>query len=171
MKTIIAYTDGSAVVSGANKGRGGFGVYFPDFYGKKKGISIGYGNTKTGRMEQMALLYAIKSIKKIDEVELSIYSDSQYVLKAFTEKRLQKWANSSGNVKNRDLWEGILSELNKRSNLILDIRWIKSHQLEKEKDPIAKAKLIQNSHIIGNAMADRLANRWRSGDLKKTDKL
>ena len=53
---ILAYTDGSAVASGKLKGHGGFGTYFPDLFGSKKAYSEGYLETKTGRMEQMALL-------------------------------------------------------------------------------------------------------------------
>ena len=79
MKEIIAYTDGSAVVSGEYKGRGGFGVYFPDFYGNPKGVHIGYQHTKTGRTEQLALLYAIKSFyySHKEEITLKVYSDRQ----------------------------------------------------------------------------------------------
>jgi len=177
MKTIIAYTDGSAVVSGEYKGRGGFGVYFPDFYGKPKGIHKGYQYTKTGRSEQLALLHAIKSIPigSQEEIILKVYSDSQYVVKSFTEKRLEKWKsngwqNSSGNVKNRDLWEKILSEILKRPFLTLDMNWIKAHQLDKEKNPIELEKLRKDPHIVGNAMADKLADGWRETpfeDLKK----
>ena len=177
MKTIIAYTDGSAVVSGEYKGRGGFGVYFPDFYGKPKGIHIGYQHTKTGRTEQLALLYALKAFRdeSPEQITLKVYSDSQYVVKSFTDKRLEKWIsngwqNSSGNVKNRDLWEEILYELECRPFLTLDMNWIKAHQLDKEKNPVAKAYLMQDPHIVGNAMADKLADGWRETpfeDLKK----
>lgn len=178
MKEIIAYTDGSAVVSGAYKGRGGFGVYFPDFYGNPKGVHIGYQHTKTGRTEQLALLYAIKSFyySHKEEITLKVYSDSQYVVKSFTDKRLEKWKsngwqNSSGNVKNRDLWEKILLELKLRPFLTLDMNWIKAHRLDKEKNPVAKAYLIQDPHIVGNAMADKLADKWRETPFEdlKTD--
>ena len=177
MKTIIAYTDGSAVVSGANKGKGGLGVYFPDFYGDPLGIHRGFENTKTGRVEIMALISAIKSFYANHEeaVTLKVYSDSQYVVKSFTDKRLEKWIsngwkNTTGNVKNRDLWEKLLRELNIRKHfLTLDIEWIKAHQIEKEKDPIKKQQLINNPHIIGNAMADRLADRWRGSKNLKQD--
>ena len=89
MKEIIAYTDGSAVVSGEYKGRGGFGVYFPDFYGNPKGVHIGYQHTKTGRTEQLALLYAIKSFyySHKEEITLKVYSDSQYVVKSIRQRK------------------------------------------------------------------------------------
>lgn len=177
MKTIIAYTDGSAVVSGENKGKGGLGVYFPDHYGTPKGIHVGFKNTKTGRVEIMALLEAIKSfdISTKELTTLKVYSDSQYVVKSFTEKRLEKWIsngwkNTTGNVKNRDLWETLLNEIDIRKHfLTLDIEWIKAHQIEKEKDAKLKRELKKNPHIIGNAMADKLADKWRIGEKLKKD--
>lgn len=178
MTTVIAYTDGSAVVSGINKGKGGLGVYFPycPVSKRNKGIHIGFEKTKTGRVEIMALLYAIKNfdIDYGEKITLKVYSDSQYVVKAFTDHRLKKWVsngwkNTTGNVKNRDLWEKLLQALEARKHFMkLDIEWIKSHQLEKEKDLSKKEELKKDPHIIGNAMADRLADRWRLGiDLRQ----
>jgi len=178
VKEIIAYTDGSAVTTGVNKGRGGFGTYFPNLNGKKAGKYMGFEETKTGRMEISALLYAILSIETDYPIKLQVYSDSQYVVKTFTEKRLQKWKSnnwfSNGlKVKNIDLWEAIDEQLTIRTNLKLEMIWIKGHQVEKEKNPVAKAYLMEDPHIVGNMMADKLANKWRDniGQLHKTDKL
>ena len=178
MKKITAYTDGSAVVVGPRKGQGGFGTYFPDLFGVKKGYSKGYENTKTGRMEIMALFYAIKAMPIISEEEiiLKIYSDSQYVVKTFTEKRLEKWIKNDwisygANIKNVDLWKAVKSQLDKRPFLSLKMEHIKSHQVEKEKDPKIKAILMEDPNIIGNMMADKLADYKRHKQLNKTDKL
>jgi len=168
MKEIIAYTDGSAVVAGKNKGRGGFGVYFSDLEGEPKAFSLGFKQAKTGQMEVMALLHAIIHVPKKNKepVKLIVYSDSEYVVKTFTENRLQKWVandwiNSSGEVKNKDLWKKILKSLEKRRFLILKMRHIRSHQVEKEKDPKKKELLKQDPHIQGNMMADWLADYKR----------
>ena len=173
---ILAYTDGSAVTTGVNKGRGGFGVYFPNKNGRRSGIHAGFEKTKTGRMEVSALLHAINSIETDKKVTLKVYSDSQYVTKTFTDKRLQKWkANiwfSGGfQVKNIDLWKAIDELLIKKSNIRLEMIWIKGHQVEKEKNKEAKALLMKDPHIVGNKMADKIANRWRLniGNLETTD--
>ena len=178
MKTIVAYTDGSAVIVGPNKGQGGFGTYFPDLFGVKKGYSKGYENTKTGRMEVTALYYAIKAmpLKSEEKIVLRVFSDSQYVVKTFTENRLQKWiANNwisyGSAIKNVDLWKAIIEERNKRDFLILNMVHIKSHQVEKEKNPETKKLLMQDPNIIGNMMADRLADYKRHKQLNKSDKL
>lgn len=178
MRRIFCYTDGSAVIlkNPTRNGPGGFGTYFPDFYGKKLAHSLGFESTKTGRMEVMALLYAIRSlhVNHIERVELIVYSDSQYVTKTFTENRLQKWkknnwTNSSGQVKNKDLWIKIDEALLHRPYLILTMRHIKGHQVDREKDPNKKELLKKNVHIIGNMIADSLANYKSHKKLLKSD--
>jgi len=178
MKTILAYTDGSAVVVGPKKGQGGFGTYFPDLFGSKKGFSKGYENTKTGRMEVTALLYAVKAMPKKSEekIILKVYSDSMYVVKTFTENRISRWIDNDWisygvEIKNVDLWKAVLKELNSRSYLILSMHHIKSHQVEKENNPVAKAYLMQDPNIIGNMMADTLADYKRHKKLNKSDKI
>jgi len=178
MKTIIAYTDGSAVAHGKNKGKGGFGTYFPDFYGNKKAYSLGFSNTKTGRMEISALYYAISAfyVNHKEQISLVVYSDSEYVVKSFTEGRLERWIqagwrNTSGEVKNKDMWEAVIKSLNNRKFINLELRHIRSHQIEKEKNPVAKAYLMKDPHIVGNMVADRLADYKRHKTLLITDKL
>ncbi len=168
MKKIYCYTDGSACVQGVNKGKGGFGVYFPDLFGIPKGLSRGYKNGKTGGMEVEALYHALSwmPFTYIEPVTLVVYSDSEYVVKTFTENRLEKWImkgwrNSSGAVKNQTLWELIVINLKEKKYLTLEMRHIRSHQVEKEKDPIKKAALMKDPHIRGNMMADRLADYKR----------
>jgi len=92
VRELVAYTDGSAVVSGKDKGKGGFGACIcegEDFFYK----SVGYFPTKIGRMELMALLFTLQYSDKLTchSVKLQVYSDSQYVVKSFTDKRLQNW--------------------------------------------------------------------------------
>ena len=173
---LIAYTDGSAVVKGKSKGNGGFGTYFPSLYGKPKAFSLGFKSTKTGRMEISALYYAITAVKEDYPGYLKVYSDSEYVVKTFTENRLQKWINAgwkntSGDVKNKDLWEAVKRELDARPNMTLEMIHIRSHQVEKEKDPMKKQELKANEHIIGNMMADKLADYKRHETLLNSDKV
>ena len=176
MNKIIAYTDGSAVVRGKSKGHGGFGTYFPDLYGSKSAFSLGFKTTKTGRMEVSALYYAINAIKKDHKVELIVYSDSEYVVKSFTENRLWRWIangwrSSGGSIANIDLWKPIVQALEDRPLMKLTMIHIRSHQVEKEKNPVAKAYLMLDPNIIGNMMADRLADYKRHKQLLDSDKI
>jgi len=172
MDYIKCYTDGSASVRGENAGHGGFGVYFPDLAGRKRAFSLGFKNGLTGQMEVCALLYAIRAIPLNygKPLTLQVYADSEYVVKTFTEKRLQKWVangwrNTSGDVKNRELWEHIIKALKDRSFMVLEMIHIRSHQVEKEKNIFARKLLLQNPDIIGNMMADFFA------DYKRHEKL
>lgn len=173
MIEIICYTDGSAVASGPRKGHGGFGVHFPNLFGKERNFSLGFCDTKTGRMEITALICAIKAIPKgkdAQPINLIVYSDSEYVVKSFTENRLTRWRHNNwqsyGNeIKNVDLWKMIVSELQARPKLKLTMLHIRGHQVEKEKDPVKKEKLLMDPHIIGNRKADILA------DYKRHEKL
>jgi ribonuclease HI len=174
MKQIKAYTDGSAAVAGVNKGKGGFGTYFPDLFGNRKAFSLGFKQAKTGEMEVMALLFAIKAmpLKSEESLELLVYSDSEYVVKTFVENRIEKWIandwrNSSGIVKNLELWKAVMYHLEKRKYLKLTMTHIRSHQLEKEKDPEKLAILKKCENIRGNLMADKLADYKRHEKLFK----
>lgn len=173
---IKAYTDGSACVQGVNAGKGGFGTYFPNLFGKKRAWSLGFKPTKTGRMEITALLYAIRAIPLSTNCTLKVYSDSEYVVKSFTERRLEKWIannwktyNYKGkeqDVKNVDLWKQVINELSKRSNMNIILQHIKAHKLDKVKDPVERSRLIKDPDIIGNFVADKLANYKRFSKFK-----
>lgn len=98
---ITIYTDGAAR---GNPGRGGYGVILMS--GKhRKEISQGYLMTTNNRMELMAVIEGLKAVKK-PNCKISIYSDSQYIVKAVKEKWLDKWVRTEfkGGKKNKDLW-------------------------------------------------------------------
>ena len=168
IKRVIAYTDGSASVAGKLAGQGGFGTYFPDLFGNRVAYSAGYKKAKVGQMEVCALLYAIRAMPTtcLYPVILQVYSDSEYVVKTFTEDRLTKWIrdgwiNSSGEVKNKELWQSITKELARRKYLTLKMIHIRSHQVEKEKDLEKKELLKKDIHIQGNLVVDALADYKR----------
>lgn len=56
-------------------------------------------------MELMAVIKAIEALKK-PGMQVTIYSDSQYVVKAVNEGWLKNWiaTNFKGGKKNKDLW-------------------------------------------------------------------
>ena len=118
---IKIYTDGAAR---GNPGKGGYGVVL--LWGKHiKELSAGYRLTTNNRMELMAVIAALEALKK-NNLNVIIYSDSNYVVKAFTEGWLKKWirTNFKGNIKNRDLWERF-DALSK--NHRIQFKWVKGH--------------------------------------------
>lgn len=115
------YTDGA---SRGNPGPGGYGVIMT--WGKiKKELSQGYRLTTNNRMELMAVIAALEALKKTG-LELVIYSDSNYVVKAVMQGWLNKWlkTNFKGGIKNKDLWLRYY-ELSK--NHSIHFNWVKGH--------------------------------------------
>lgn len=95
------YTDGAAR---GNPGRGGYGVVL--LWGdKRKELSAGYRLTTNNRMELMAVIVALSSLTK-QNIAVTIYTDSQYVVNTIEKKWLDNWIRTDfkGGKKNRDLW-------------------------------------------------------------------
>ncbi len=119
---VVAYTDGAAL---GNPGPGGFGVVLiAPSIGLRKEISAGYRLTTNNRMELLAVVVALEALKR-KNTQITIYSDSQYVVNAIEKGWLQKWAASGfKNRKNADLWQRYLrAAQNHRVKLI----WVKGH--------------------------------------------
>ena len=118
---IIIYTDGSAR---GNPGPGGYGVVM--LYGShKKEMSQGYRLTTNNRMELLAVIRALESIKK-NELPIQIYSDSQYVINTVQKGWLHNWIRTDfkGGKKNKDLWLQY-HQLSKK--LTIEFTWVKGH--------------------------------------------
>src|SRR5687767_2658506 len=98
---ITMYTDGS---SRGNPGPGGYGVILMS-NGRSKELSQGYRRTTNNRMELMAVIAGLEALKK-PMLQVTIYTDSQYVAKAVNEGWLNKWmaTNFAKGKKNKDLW-------------------------------------------------------------------
>ena len=104
-KQIKIYTDGAC---SGNPGPGGYGAIL--MYGENvKEISGGEKETTNNKMELMAAIVALETLKEPCDVEL--YSDSAYLVNAYNQNwidewKKKNWKNSSRqDVKNRDLWE------------------------------------------------------------------
>ena len=137
-KQVVMYTDGACK---GNPGVGGWGVLMR--YGKnKKELFGGELETTNNRMEMMAVIQALQSLKRPMPIRLHV--DSQYVKKGLTEwmsgwiARGWKTADKKP-VKNQDLWEQL--NLLTAQHQIQWI-WVKGHA----GDP-------------GNERADELANK------------
>lgn len=138
MKAVIAYTDGACR---GNPGPGGWGVSL-QYGGHQKELCGGEAPTTNNRMELMAAISALESLRETCAVTL--HTDSKYVLQGLTEwlpgwkKRGWKTADKKP-VKNQDLWQRLDAAAARHQ---IDWRWIKGHS----GDP-------------GNENADRLANK------------
>ena len=118
---IIIYTDGA---SRGNPGPGGYGAIL--IYGNiKKELSAGYRHTTNNRMELMGVIAALEAMKKTG-LHITIYTDSQYIVKAIQQGWLNKWlaTNFSKGKKNKDLWVRFYDLFKKHH---VKFVWVKGH--------------------------------------------
>lgn len=118
--SIKIYTDGAAK---GNPGRGGYGIVL--ISGKhRKEVSQGFEKTTNNRMELLAVIVALESIKK-PNAQAVVYSDSKYVVNAVEKKWLFSWFNNDFKKrKNPDLWRRFLVVYKKHQVKFI---WVKGH--------------------------------------------
>ena len=127
MSSIEIYTDGAAK---GNPGPGGYGVVLRS--GKhEKELSNGFFFTTNNRMELLAVIVALESLKR-KRSQVSVYSDSKYVVDAINKKWVDKWKKRLWlKVKNIDLWKRLLTILNEHDVTFI---WIKGHNNHPENE-------------------------------------
>ncbi len=115
------YTDGA---SRGNPGPGGYGTILM-WKGHVKELSAGYRLTTNNRMELMSLIAGLDALKK-ERLNITIYSDSQYIVKAIEQGWLKNWiaTDFKGGKKNKDLWTRYYT-LSKKHHIRLI--WVKGH--------------------------------------------
>lgn len=120
MSQLIIYTDGS---SRGNPGPGGYGAVM--HWGTTiKEISQGYRRTTNNRMELMAVIAALEILKR-DGLNITIYSDSAYVVNAVEKGWLVQWERTGyKGKKNPDLWTRFY-QLSRRHRI--KFIWVKGH--------------------------------------------
>ena len=118
--SIIIYTDGSAR---GNPGNGGYGVVLISGEYRKE-LSQGYKKTTNNRMELLAVIVALEKIKQ-QPSDVTVYSDSKYVVDAVGKKWVFNWEkNNFKKKKNPDLWIRFLKVFRKHR---VSFVWVKGH--------------------------------------------
>ena len=117
---IRIYTDGAAQ---GNPGPGGYGVIMK--YGDYvKELSQGFRLTTNNRMELLAVITGLETIKK-EGIPVTIFSDSEYVINAIEKGWLWGWEKKNFAKKaNPDLWQRYIP-LHKRFNP--KFTWVRGH--------------------------------------------
>ena len=129
MTKVNIYTDGAC---SGNPGKGGYGtiLVYIDNNGKKheKEFSEGFEETTNNQMELMAVIVGLEGLKK--PCEVTVYSDSKYVVDAFNNKWIDGWIKrgwkTAGKtpVKNIELWERLLKAKEPHK---VEFIWVKGH--------------------------------------------
>lgn len=108
-KEISIYTDGAC---SGNPGPGGWGAVLL-FKDQKKELRGAEPQTTNQRMELQAVIEALRALK-VTDWEVTVYSDSAYLVNAFQQKWLDKWQQNGWRnskkeaVANQDLWQELL---------------------------------------------------------------
>lgn len=139
-KALVIYTDGAC---SGNPGPGGWGALL-QYDGREKELFGGEDDTTNNRMELMAAIEALASIKPNFSGPITLWTDSVYVKDGITKwihgwkKRGWKKADKKP-VLNEDLWRR-LDALNAQREV--EWKWVKGHD-----------------GVDGNERADELARR------------
>lgn len=130
---ITIFTDGAAR---GNPGPGGYGIILKSGTHFKE-ISQGFRNTTNNRMELLAVIIGLESLK-VNNSNVVVYSDSRYVCDAVEKKWVFDWESKQfRKKKNADLWQRFLRVYRIHN---VKFHWIRGH-----------------SNIPENERCDRLA--------------
>ena len=125
--SIVIYTDGSAK---GNPGNGGYGIVMMSGSYRKE-LKQGFKLTTNNRMELLAVIIALESVKK-ENSEITIYSDSKYVIDSVEKKWVFGWEKKKFNKKkNPDLWIRFLKIYRMQK---VSFIWVKGHANNKENE-------------------------------------
>lgn len=144
---MVIYSDGACL---GNPGPGGYGTVL--LAGKhRKELSAGYRHTTNNRMELLGAIAGLEALNR--PCQVTLWSDSQYVIHAMTKGWLAGWqrrgwrnANKEP-VKNQDLWQRLLRAVGAHE---VDWRWVRGHtgNVENERcDRLAMAA-AQGPHLL-----------------------
>ncbi|HEY4002557.1 MAG TPA: ribonuclease HI [Candidatus Xenobia bacterium] len=138
MKDVQLYTDGSCL---GNPGPGGWAAIL--VYGKRERELVGADpSTTNNRMELLAAVEGLKALK--EPCQVTLYSDSQYMIKAFTERWIDKWertgwvTSNKEPVKNVDLWQSLRALTDKHQVKFIHVYGHSGHDYNERCDKLAR---------------------------------
>ena len=130
-ESIQIYTDGACK---GNPGPGGYGALLISTDWKKE-LSGGFRKTTNNRMELLACIEGLRSLKQPSTVVLT--SDSKYVVNAMVKGWAKKWRSKgwqlspSKPAKNPDLWAQLLDLCSTHK---VEFKWVKGHNNHPENE-------------------------------------
>lgn len=138
LKKVEIWTDGACSF---NPGPGGWASIL-NYKGIEKIISGGNKETTNNVMELTAVIEGLKTLK--EPCEVTLYSDSSYVVKAIEENWLETWKKNGFKtankkpVKNQQLWEELDLLLMKHSVRFIHVKGHADNENNNKCDKIAR---------------------------------
>ena len=120
-------------------------------------ISQGFVNTTNNRMELMGAIAGFEALKGPCKVDF--YSDSQYVVKAFTDDWISGWLRRGWKnaqkqpVKNVDLWKRLIAAVGPHE---VSYHWVRGHAGHPENercDELATAAADGENRLVDEGFA------------------
>ena len=155
---VTIYTDGSA--RGNPNGPGGYGAVF--HYVDSKGtlhereLSQVYARTTNNRMELMAAIAGLEAL--VRPCQVTLYSDSQYLVKAFNEHWIDGWQKKNWKrgkndpVKNVDLWKRLLAAMEPHEVKFVWVKGHNGHEMNERCDQLATAAADGNDLLTDTGL-------------------
>lgn len=142
IRKVIFYTDGGC---SGNPGPGGYGVVC--VRGKfRKEFSGGFRKTTNNRMELMACVIALRSLKS--RYAVTLYSDSKYVVDGINQGWAERWQardwmrTKTDKAENVDLWSELLEICSMHR---VTLQWVKGHAGNSENERCDRLALMAMS--------------------------
>jgi len=131
LKHVTMYTDGGCI---GNPGPGGYGVVL--LYGdKRRELSAGYRRTTNNRMEIMAAIAGLETLRY--PCSVTIYTDSQYLANSIMLGWAKRWRangwkrNKTDTATNADLWARLLALCEMHD---VQFKWLRGHAGDTENE-------------------------------------
>ena len=152
-RSVYLYTDGSSL---GNPGPGGYGIIL-EWEGMSyvKEFSQGFVRTTNNRMELLAVIVGLETLKKAP-LEIVVYSDSKYVVDAVEKKWVFNWEKKNfKDKKNPDLWKRFLIIYRKHT---VHFQWIKRHNMHRQNERCDRlaVQAAKSKNLIPDAFFEQM---------------
>lgn len=137
-KKVIIYTDGAC---SGNPGPGGWGTILM-YKDTKKELSGSNLQTTNNIMEITAVIEGLKLLKEPCNIE--IYSDSAYVVNAFSQGWIYNWIKKNWQtsnkepVKNKELWQELYALVQKHNVKFIKVKGHSDNKFNNRCDELAR---------------------------------
>ena len=141
MHKVKLYTDGAC---SGNPGNGGWGaILLCD--SKKLELNGGIPDTTNNRAELLAVINGLSCLRQ--PCEITVYSDSAYVVNAFNQNWIQDWQNKGWRtngkkaVQNVDLWKQLLEVIKPHKVSFVKVLGHSDNEYNNRCDKLARAAI------------------------------